>query len=95
MKFLNQLKSIFKSSNKISNNELIYPIIKGRCITGPGKPKGQDAFFISGKAFGVADGVSGWLDEGIDSGIYASNVFFYNISYVINYLNNLLEKKII
>lgn len=33
--------------------------------------KSQDAVFITKYAVGVADGVSGWLDEGVDAGEYS------------------------
>lgn len=32
--------------------------------------------FIIDRAFGVADGVGGWLDAGIDSGYYANAVYY-------------------
>lgn len=32
-------------------------------------------FYFVDRAFGVADGVGGWLDAGIDSGYYANAVF--------------------
>ncbi|KAF6142079.1 hypothetical protein GIB67_036997 [Kingdonia uniflora] len=37
------------------------------------RPRGEDAHFICirGQAFGVANGVSGWVSEGVDAGEYA------------------------
>jgi len=34
---------------------------------------GEDAYFISpdGRSFGVADGVGGWAELGIDAGLYS------------------------
>lgn len=36
--------------------------------------RGEDAFFITKHAVGVADGVGGWADEGIDAGVYSRKV---------------------
>lgn len=37
---------------------------------------GQDAFFANSKAIGVADGVGGWLQIGVDSGRVSRLVVF-------------------
>ena len=46
----------------------------GVTLKDPTKTKkvlGEDAFFTTPHAVGVADGVGGWSEEGVDSGIYA------------------------
>lgn len=45
MPFLNRFLNVFKAKPQV---ESLFPIFRGKCITGPGKPKGQDAFFITG-----------------------------------------------
>ena len=42
------------------------------CIPGPGKERsgGEDAFFCTPTALGVADGVGSWINEGIDPSLY-------------------------
>ena len=40
----------------------------------PGKAVGEDAFFTSPTAIGVADGVGGWSRAGIDAGAFARSL---------------------
>ena len=39
---------------------------------------GEDAFFTNKKSLGVADGVGGWNDVGVDPGIF-SREFLFNV----------------
>jgi protein phosphatase PTC7 len=41
------------------------------CLAHPEKARGEDAYFISARALGVADGVGGWAEKGIDAGEYS------------------------
>jgi len=41
------------------------------CIPHPSKKRGEDAYFSAPHALGVADGVGGWAELGIDAGAYA------------------------
>jgi serine/threonine protein phosphatase PrpC len=43
----------------------------GTCLSHPEKKRGEDAYFASARALGVADGVGGWAEKGIDAGEYA------------------------
>jgi protein phosphatase PTC7 len=43
----------------------------GTCLAHPEKKRGEDAYFLSARALGVADGVGGWAELGIDPGDYA------------------------
>ena len=43
-----------------------------QCVPHPDKgDNGEDAFFVTPGAVGVADGVGGWAAHGVDSGMYA------------------------
>jgi protein phosphatase PTC7 len=42
---------------------------------------GEDAYFISPRAVGVADGVGGWAARGVDPGIYARGLCSYAKDY--------------
>jgi serine/threonine protein phosphatase PrpC len=46
----------------------------GTCLAHPEKERGEDAFFTSPRALGVADGVGGWKEKGIDSGVYSRSL---------------------
>lgn len=58
-------------------------IINHGIMRGKRTPSGQDACFISGigttgaAAFGVADGVGGWIEQRIDSGEFAHGICEY------------------
>jgi hypothetical protein len=43
----------------------------GTSLAHPDKERGEDAFFTAANALGVADGVGGWAEHGIDAGEYA------------------------
>ena len=47
-----------------------------RVLPHPAKAKtgGEDAYFISGRAFGVFDGVGGWASQGVDAGIFSRSL---------------------
>ena len=57
-------------------------------------PSGQDAFLVSvvGKttaaAFGVADGVGGWIDQGIDSADFSHGLCNYMAQAAFNFPND-------
>ena len=42
-------------------------IVSGAFTIGKQAGRNEDAFFVSQRAFGVADGVSGWQDFGFSS----------------------------
>jgi hypothetical protein len=43
----------------------------GTSLAHPEKERGEDAFFSLPRALGVADGVGGWAEHGVDAGEYA------------------------
>jgi serine/threonine protein phosphatase PrpC len=46
-------------------------IVSGGFLVGKMKDKCEDAFFITDRGFGVADGVSGWNDYGFSSSAFS------------------------
>jgi len=49
-------------------------IISGACSVGKAAHSCEDAFFISERGFGVADGVSGWNDYGFSSSAFSHDL---------------------
>jgi len=47
-------------------------IVTGAYQVGKNPDSCEDAFFISDRGFGVADGVSGWNDYGFSSSAFSS-----------------------
>ena len=47
-------------------------IVTGACKVGKVPHQCEDAFFISDRGFGVADGVSGWNDYGFSSSMFSN-----------------------
>lgn len=45
-----------------------------RCVPHPDKKRGEDAFFVTRNGVGVADGVGGWAEYGVDPGEYPRRV---------------------
>ncbi|KAG0462498.1 hypothetical protein HPP92_020974 [Vanilla planifolia] len=72
------------SSNQKLPGDNILKLISGSCyLPHPEKEEtgGEDAHFISNEhAIGVADGVGGWADLGIDSGHYARELMSHSVS---------------
>ncbi|KAL7097799.1 hypothetical protein ACP275_10G165600 [Erythranthe tilingii] len=70
-----------------NSDEVIIPSLKmtgaSVCIPmeKPGKPRGEDAHFISTKyqTIGVADGVGGWAKLGIDAGKYSRQLMMNSV----------------
>ena len=50
-----------------NNHSTGISIVSGAFTIGKQAGRNEDAFFVSQRAFGVADGVSGWQDFGFSS----------------------------
>ncbi|KAM0042281.1 putative protein-serine/threonine phosphatase [Helianthus debilis subsp. tardiflorus] len=82
------------ASSSDSNNRTIVEgrplkLVSGSCyLPHPAKEEtgGEDAHFICSdkRAIGVADGVGGWVDLGIDAGIYARELMFNSLTAVLD-----------
>jgi serine/threonine protein phosphatase PrpC len=57
----------------------------------------EDAYFISDRGFGVADGVSGWNDYGFSSSLFSNQLMSFSNEEIKNYIeeakNNQKSKK--
>ena len=49
-------------------------IITGACKVGKVPYQCEDAYFITERGFGVADGVSGWNDYGFSSSMFSNQL---------------------
>ncbi len=56
------------------NNDPDIKIVTGGYQIGKNPDSCEDAYFISDRGFGVADGVSGWNDYGFSSSLFASQI---------------------
>ncbi|KAJ0577855.1 putative protein-serine/threonine phosphatase [Helianthus annuus] len=82
------------TSSSDSNNRTIVEgrplkLVSGSCyLPHPAKEEtgGEDAHFICSDkpAIGVADGVGGWVDLGIDAGIYARELMYNSLTAVLD-----------
>ena len=66
----------FCSSNARPQHKKLSLETAQKCFAAPGKknPKGEDAYFILPHAIGVADGVGGWSNQGVDPSVYSNNL---------------------
>ncbi|KAK1554738.1 hypothetical protein Q3G72_016601 [Acer saccharum] len=75
--------SAVSSEQKISEGKTL-KLLSGSCyLPHPDKEEtgGEDAHFISDKqAIGVADGVGGWVNHGVDSGLYSRELMSKSVA---------------
>lgn len=75
--------SVSSSDEKLSGDRIL-KLLSGSCyLPHPAKEEtgGEDAHFISSEqAIGVADGVGGWADLGVDAGHYARELMSHSIA---------------
>ena len=87
-KFRNQPStSDFIIEEDVDNNDPDMKIVTGAYQVGKNPDSCEDAFFISDRGFGVADGVSGWNDYGFSSSAFSSQLMQYSKEEIENYLN--------
>lgn len=62
--FSSQIAATNSTKDKLMSSACViaHPDKQGRC---------EDAYFITSNALGIADGVGGWAQLGIDSGVFA------------------------
>ncbi|KAI7734199.1 hypothetical protein M8C21_003400 [Ambrosia artemisiifolia] len=87
---VNQVASSTDSNNRtILDGGRPLKLVSGSCyLPHPDKEEtgGEDAHFICSdkRAIGVADGVGGWVDLGIDAGIYARELMYNSLNAVLD-----------
>jgi len=71
-KFRNQPStSELINEEDVDNNDPEMKIVTGGYQVGKNPDSCEDAYFISDRGFGVADGVSGWNDYGFSSSAFS------------------------
>ena len=65
------------NEDDIENNDPEMKIVTGAYSVGKHPDSCEDAYFLTERGFGVADGVSGWNDYGFSSSLFSSQLMQY------------------